>query len=173
MEMNRRTFMGSGVASGISFAALASLLTTSKTYANDSSPVDGGEFTDTDADYASWPTRNNGLSRVKVLMIEKGVDLNGLPLKGKCLLYRFQAGFKVPRHYHPKGEFTFVLAGSFTQAVKDEKSKSLCLVQYKKGDVVWMAPQTIHEESVALEKGVTILSFTPDDVMFAGFPEDK
>lgn len=171
MEMNRRTFMESTMASGLCLAAIATLFQSTAAHANGSSPVDAGEFTDNDNDYVSWPTRNKGLSRAKVLLIEKGLDLNGQPLKGKCLLYRFQAGFKVPRHFHPKGEFTYVLAGSFTQAVK--KNGSLSLVQYKKGDVVWMPPQTVHEEAMALEKGVTILSFTPEDVMFSGFPQPQ
>jgi quercetin dioxygenase-like cupin family protein len=155
--MNRRNFIN---ASALAFPFMLSRVSAeSSTEGVAVSPVDDGVYTDNDSDYLHWETSNNGDSRKKILMLEKGPGL-----EGRAILLRFKSGFRLRRHFHPAGELTFVLAGSFIQFEKS--GKDLIPYEFKKGDTIWMPPNTFHEEAVALENGVTILSVTPKNVKF-------
>ena len=169
--MQRRQFLTGSTLATIGLPFLSSLI--------GSSALAGESFTDNDSDYAKengWETLvdkpNLLLKRKMLLTMPNGfifdfegkpvLDVNGnqMPDALKCQLIRFSKNFLVGKHAHADSEFTYVLAGSFIQT-----SLTAGPTEYQVSSSIFMPARTIHEAATAGDKGVTILSFAPRNVI--------
>ena len=156
--MERRQFLSRSSLAMMGLPALATLLQSSPAMAAVGRKmvidIPDEKITNNDADYASWdksPLTPGGQIRTRVLF-----ESDEAGNEAVCKMIRFAVGVKVPRHLHPEGELTCVLAGTFIQEVDSTHEE----VRYTKGDVIWMPAGSIHGvASVVGDVGVTILTF--------------
>ena len=168
--MERRQFLSTSALTMMGLPALATMLQTNPALADQARQmvieIMGQKISDDESDYASWivsPATPGGQIRFQILWKSDEVGNEAV-----CKLVRFAKGVSVPRHMHPEGELTCVLAGNYLQARGTQSdSGAIELDRYSKGDVIWMPAKSIHgAATLDGDTGVTILTFTPKNLVF-------
>lgn len=168
--MERREFLSGSALTMAGVSSLVTMLGSSSAKASQvlkmNIEIPDVQISNDENDYQNWaisPSTPGGQIRYKILWKSNEVGSESI-----CKLLRFKSGVAVPRHLHPEGELTCVLAGSFIQAKSLQSNYSQDEVdRYCKGDIIWMPANSIHgAATVDGSTGVTILSFTPKNVLF-------
>jgi quercetin dioxygenase-like cupin family protein len=162
--MERRQFLTTSAFSALSIPALATLFQSSPAAASHAHKmvidIIGEQLGDLEESYASWANLTpGGQIKHKVLWAS---DTGAI-----CRLIRFQKGVTVPRHLHPEGELTCIVAGNVLQN-RDQNNGDGQIVsdRYLKGDIIWMPPESIHGAANTDKMGATVLSLTPQNIRY-------
>lgn len=101
------------------------------------------------AQWQTVPGTNGGLKIMTVFSNEK----DGGTARG--VLYSMASGFVVGAHRHPKGEYSYLVEGSF----------EFPGIRFKAGDAIYMQPGSTHPRGRAGSGGAIIFVFTPAPII--------